>query len=138
MVIRKAVESDIPKIIAIDHVAAAEEERKQHIKKWVAEENAVVATDEEKVVGYAVLEHTFFFQGFIAMLIVKASMRREGIGTALISYLESQCKTSKIFSSTNKSNRPMQALLAKLSYQQSGIVYNLDKIDPELIYFKRL
>lgn len=138
MIIRKAIESDIVNISAIDHVAEAEEERKRHIKKWVAEGHTVVATNEDRVVGYAVLEYTFYFQGFISMLMVNASNRREGIGTALISNLESACKTSKIFTSTNESNKPMQALLAKLSYQHSGVVYNLDESDPELIYFKHL
>lgn len=138
MIIRKAVELDIPNIIAIDHIALAEEERKRYIKKWVIEGNTVIAADNDEVVGYAVLEYTFFFQGFIAMLLVKVSSRRKGVGTALISYLERNCKTSKLFTSTNESNKPMQALLAKMAYQPSGAVYNIDEDDPELFYFKQL
>lgn len=138
MIIRKAVELDIPNIIAIDHIALVEEERKRHINKWVIEGNTIITADNDEVVGYAVLEYTFFFQGFIAMLLVKASNRRKGVGTALISYLERNCKTSKLFTSTNESNKPMQALLAKMAYQPSGVVYNLDEDDPELFYFKQL
>jgi hypothetical protein len=32
----------------------------------------------------------------------------------------------------------MQALLAKLGYKLSGVIYNLDEEDPELVYIKRL
>jgi hypothetical protein len=32
----------------------------------------------------------------------------------------------------------MQSLLAKLGYVPSGIIYNLDEGDPELVYFKQL
>lgn len=39
IIIRKATELDTPNITAIDHIAAGEEERKQHIKKWVTEGN---------------------------------------------------------------------------------------------------
>lgn len=138
MILRKAKKLDIPNIIAIDHIALVEEERKRYIKKWVIDGNTVIAADNTEVVGYAVLEYTFFFQGFIAMLLVDVSSRRKGVGTAFISYLERNCKTSKIFTSTNESNKPMQALLAKMAYQPSGIVYNIDEDDPELFYYKQL
>ena len=39
---------------------------------------------------------------------------------------------------TNLSNLPMQALLAKLNYQLSGVIHNLDEGDPELVFFKRV
>jgi len=138
MIIRKAAGTDISNIIAIDHIAVEEEVRKLHIKKWVMEGNTVIAIDDDELVGYAVLEYTFFFQGFIAMLIVKLSNRRKGVGTALISHLERNCKTSKLFTSTNESNKPMQELMEKMEYQPSGVVYNLDEGDPELFYFKQL
>jgi N-acetylglutamate synthase-like GNAT family acetyltransferase len=138
MIIRKATEADIPNIIAIDHIAVEENDRKQHIKKWTLEGNTVIALDDADLIGYAALEYTFFSQGFIAMLIVKPSNRRKGVGTSLISHLEINCKTSKLFTSTNESNKPMQELMVKMEYQPSGTVYNLDEGDPELFYFKPL
>ncbi len=138
MIIRKATASDIPAIISIDHVATLEEERRQHIREWVSEDSAVVAIVEENVVGYAVLEYTFFSQGFIAMLIVQEANRRKGVGTALILHFERTCKTIKLFTSTNESNKPMQALMANLSHESSGVGYNVDEGDPELIFNKHL
>ena len=138
MKINKATESDIEAIISIDHMAAHDENRRRHICEWVSGDSTVVAVVDDAVVGYAVLEYTFFSQGFISMLIVSEAIRRKGVGTALVSHLEEICKTGKLFTSTNKSNGPMQALMQSMSYEPSGIVHNLDDGDPELFYFKRL
>jgi hypothetical protein len=32
----------------------------------------------------------------------------------------------------------MQRVLENLSYERSGVIYNLDPGDPELVYFKNL
>ena len=55
-----------------------------------------------------------------------------------MNHLETVCQTEKIFTSTNLSNFPMQALLAKLGYKLSGVIHNLDEDDPELVYCKAL
>ena len=49
-----------------------------------------------------------------------------------------KCKKEKLFTSTNKSNVPMQKLMEKLKYKKSGIVHNLDPGDPELFFFKKV
>lgn len=72
------------------------------------------------------------------MLYVHPEHRRCGVGTALMRYLESVCQTAKLFTSTNLSNLPMQSLLARLGYELSGVIHNLDEGDPELVYVKRL
>ena len=72
------------------------------------------------------------------MLQVHENFRRRGIGSALMNYATTKCKEEKLFTSTNQSNTPMQRLLEKLKYERSGIIYNLDPGDPELIYFKRI
>ncbi len=138
MKINGATESDIEAIISVDHVAAHDENRRRYICEWVSGDSTILAIVDDAVVGYAVLEYTFFWQGFISMLIVTEASRRKGVGTALVSHLEEICKTGKLFTSTNKSNEPMQALMQSMSYEPSGIVYNLDDGDPELFYFKKL
>jgi hypothetical protein len=57
-------------------------------------------------------------------------------GESLLRYFVSICQMPKPFSSTNRSNRPMQALFAKVGFEPSGIVHNLDRDDPELVYYK--
>src|SRR3990172_5792197 len=72
------------------------------------------------------------------MVYVDREFRRRGIGSALVRHMEQSCKTAKLFTSTNRSNKPMQALLDKLGYQPSGVIENLDEGDPELVYVKRV
>ncbi|MCX8026153.1 MAG: GNAT family N-acetyltransferase, partial [Thermanaerothrix sp.] len=71
-------------------------------------------------------------------LYIHPAHRRRGAGTRLMQYLECVCRTPKLFTSTNLSNRPMQALLAKLGYILSGVIHHLDENDPELVYVKYL
>jgi len=56
----------------------------------------------------------------------------------MMRYLESICRTPKLFTSTNLSNLPMQSLLAKLGYKLCGVIHHLDEGDPELVYVKFL
>jgi len=136
--IRNAIENDIDQVIAIDYIASTEETRRQQIRDWIKKNYVIIALIDEQIVGYAVLEYTFFSCGFISMLIVQEEHRRYGIATALVKRLEEACNTEKLFTSTNESNVPMQAFLTSMSYEPSGIVHNLDEGDPELFYFKRV
>ena len=52
-------------------------------------------------------------------------------------HIESLLVEEKLFTSTNASNTPMQALCERLGFVRSGYVANLDEGDPEIIYFKR-
>ena len=138
MKIRDATESDVAAMYAVDHMAAKEGSRRQHIRDWVDAGRAIVALIDDVVVGYATLEYTFFSNGFISMLMVGRASRRKGVATALVKHLEKMCETDKLFTSTNESNKPMQGLMQSMSYEPSGTLYNLDEGDPELFYVKRL
>jgi len=138
MKIRKAKKEDINTIIAFDHVVQYESKRRAFIKKSVLDKNCYVAVEKGVPIGYAVLEYTFFGFGFVSMLYLSDKYRRKGIGKRLIEHLENKCKTDKIFTSTNKSNKPMQKLMKKMNYQRSGIIHNLDPGDPELFYYKKI
>ena len=136
--VRSAIESDVEALCALDLIARQEEERREFIRSEVACGTCFVAVTHEGVIGYGVLNYTFFRNGNIDMLYVHSDHRRRGAGTALLKHMESLCKTPKLFTSTNSSNLPMQSLLAKLGYESSGTIYNLDEGDPELVYFKPL
>ena len=97
-----------------------------------------VAAAVGEVIGYGVLNYTFYGQGFFEMLYVHPDHRRRGAGAALLLHMESLCRSPKLFTSTNLSNLPMQSLLNKAGYALSGVIHNLDEGDPELVYFKRL
>ncbi len=138
MIIRPAVEDDIETLCSFDLIAQYENERREFIRCEVTSGNCFVAVTNETVIGYGVLNYTFYHLGYIEMLYVHLDYRRSGAGVALLKHLESLCQTAKLFTSTNLSNLPMQSLLAKLNYVLSGVIHNLDEDDPEIVYFKRL
>lgn len=135
--VRLAVESDIDSIYSVDAIAQHDSRRRNFVSRSVAAGNCFVAVDD-RVIGYAVLEYTFYDNGFVSTLYVHPEYRRLGVGTGLMKHLESVCQTSKLFTSTNLSNIPMQSLLVRLGYKLSGVIHNLDKDDPELVYVKLL
>lgn len=135
MDIRQAVAADIASICELDHLASREE-RSRFIDEVVTAGSAWVAVIEDRVAGYVVLEYSFYRLGFISMLYVRAGLRRRAVGTALMGHVESLCRTEKLFTSTNESNRPMRALLAARGYSPSGVINNLDDDDPEIVYLK--
>lgn len=136
--IRQAVENDIQALCSFDLIAQQENERRELIRREVFSGNCFVAVIDEKVIGYGVLNYTFYYVGCIDMLYIHSDHRRSGAGAALLQHLESLCQTPKLFTSTNLSNLPMQSLLAKLDYVLSGVIHNLDEGDPEIVYFKQL
>ncbi|MEO1670031.1 MAG: GNAT family N-acetyltransferase [Cyanobacteria bacterium J06631_2] len=138
MIVRLASIKDADAIIAFDLVTVSEPFRVQFIHDQIESSACYVAVIDENVVAYAVLNYKFYDNGWIEMLYVHQQFRRQGIGSALIRHLINECRTPKLFTSTNQSNVPMQRLLATLEFDQSGFIENLDEGDPELVYFKRL
>lgn len=136
--VRPAVEDDVGALCALDLVAREEAGRRDFIRREVAAGNCFVAVAGAEVVGYGVLNYTFYDNGRVDMLYVHPGHRRRGAGAALLGHMESLCRTPKLFTSTNLSNLPMQSLLAGSGYELSGVIHNLDEGDPELVYLKRL
>lgn len=135
--VRPTIESDLPALFVLDHLAAqGDDGRRNEIRHAMEAQECVTALYGETVAGYAMLDYSFFGHGFIPLVYVHAEYRRHKIGQVLLGYLEKACKTPKLFTSTNMSNVPMQALLTRQGYQLSGVLHNLDDGDPELVYFK--
>jgi ribosomal protein S18 acetylase RimI-like enzyme len=133
--IRDAAPADAPEVVAIDTVAASgDSQRRAAIERWAADGSMRVAVVADEIVGYSVIERTFFGQGFVVMLMVAEGARGQGIGAELLLDAQRQRETAKLFTSTNLSNQPMQRLLARLGWRSVGIVYGLDEGDPELFY----
>jgi GNAT superfamily N-acetyltransferase len=138
LVLRLASITDADAIVAFDRIAASEPTRVQFIYDQITSSACYVAVIEANVVAYAVLNYKFYDNGWIEMLYVHPRFRRQGIGAALIRHLINECRTPKLFTSTNQSNIPTQRLLATLEFERSGFIENLDEGDPELVYFKQL
>ncbi len=93
---------------------------------------------DDCLIGYGCMDHRFFGRGFVWLVYVLVYHRRRGWASKLFDAFEEQCKGTRIFTSTNLSNLPMQALLASRKYVLSGVIQDLDEGDPEVFYSKQL
>ncbi|WP_406903064.1 GNAT family N-acetyltransferase [Serratia marcescens] len=135
MCVRLATKTDAAALIALDSVAEGEPQRAAQIRTWCAQSVCYLAEERGVVMGYAVLHYHFFGCGFVEMLMVGERYRRRGVGKALIAALKSHCRHPKLFTSTNRSNLPMQRLLLNAGFVASGQIDNLDDGDPEQVFF---
>jgi ribosomal protein S18 acetylase RimI-like enzyme len=137
-IIRNANKADLEAIIALDHIAPSSPARRRFLANALAQGECFVANLGSQTIAYAILNYTFFDNGFIPLLYVADQHRRKGVGLTLLHHAEANCQTPKLFTSTNRSNQPMQNLLTANGYQRSGVIENLDEGDPEMIFFKRI
>ncbi len=63
--IRPAVENDIEALCSFDLIAHRENERREFIHRVVTSGECFVAVADEKVIGYGVLNYTFYCTGWI-------------------------------------------------------------------------
>jgi len=133
--IRKAVLEDIGALSDCD-IEFGFGSRNEFVERAIRRGGACVLEQEGNVIGFAVLEYTFFEHGFISSVYVTPAARRTGAGEMLLQYLVTICQTPKLFSSTNQSNHAMRALFAKVGFEESGMIHNLDSDDPEIVVYK--
>lgn len=130
--IKKATVSDLHHILEIDPFR-----RIDSIFHAIKHGECYFETFDEIIRGFAILNYTFFDNGFVELLMVAEKYRHCGIGFALLNHLFAICKTQKLFTSTNKSNEPMQKLLGKSGFSFCGEIDALDEGDPELFFVKQ-
>ena len=126
-----AIATDTTQIIKIDHL-----HRIENISAAINQGECYIAKENAAIIGFAIMNYHFFDFGFVDLLIVAEEHRRRGVGVALLDYLSSQCKTGKLFTSTNESNTPMRELLAKAGFIPCGQIDALDEGDPELFFVR--
>ena len=136
--VEKASTDHIAAISQLDLKVLGSTVRNEYLLKSVAEDKVWVATTAGSVLGFVVMDKSFFGNAFIHILIVEQDSRRQGIGSLLIEKIESISPTDKLFTSTNRSNNAMQCLCESLGFIKSGYIENLDEGDPEIVYFKKL
>jgi ribosomal protein S18 acetylase RimI-like enzyme len=135
LALRAATVADLPGIRFVDPLMRADPDRAHLIDSALGNGECVVATDGE-VLGFAILNYTFFWQGFVPLLVVGVGSRRSGVGTALLSEVERRCVKPKLYISANRSNLPAQSLFEKCGFVESGHIANLELNEEEVVYFK--
>ncbi|MCL0056123.1 GNAT family N-acetyltransferase [Dehalococcoidia bacterium] len=136
--IEKAAEKDLETICTLDSMVLGNSSRRDFLANAVKADQCLVARTQNTVVGFGILERSFYGQGFISLLIVHPDYRKRGVATDLLRHIESICPTEKLFTSTNKANVIAQRVFETHGFVRSGYIENLDEGDHEIIYFKRL
>ena len=131
--IKLATESDLYHILDIDPFR-----RIDLIRHAIKHGGCYIAVYNGIIKGLAIMNYTFFDNGFIELLMVAEKYRQCGVGSALLNHLFTVCKTQKIFASTNKSNETMRKLLGKTGFTFCGEIDALDEGDPEMFFFRKV
>ena len=134
--VRSARATDLAGIRFVDPLMRADPDRAHLIQSALSAGECVVALDADEILGFGILNYTFFQQGFIPLLVVGMGSRRTGIGKALLSELERRCVKPKLYISANRSNIPAQCLFEQCGFVPSGHIENLDVGDDEVLFFK--
>ncbi|MET4541118.1 GNAT superfamily N-acetyltransferase [Arthrobacter bambusae] len=121
-------------LVAADQVAQQDRQRREQLRRWLADGSVRVATRNGSPVGYTVVEPSFFGHDFLVLIVVGEQHRKAGIGQLLMADVETRERDAKLFTSTNLSNQVMQRLLARRGWVSSGMVFGLDEGDPEVFY----
>ncbi len=92
---------------------------------------------DDRAIGFVIFDYRFFDQGWIELIIIDEEYRGKGISGKTFDLIFKQCKTNKVFTSTNSSNTQMQKALTKAGFSFAGKLNGLDDGDPELFYYKK-
>ena len=136
--VRCAVQTDFDALVRLDPLVGREKHRARMVHAAIEERRCRAGFIDEVLGGYGVREDSFFGFNMITHLIIGEHARRKGLAGMILSALEGDCSSDRIFTSAAESNAPMRALLEKCGYQPSGVVHNLDIGDSELIFVKFL
>lgn len=136
LVTRRATDqADIHRAIAIDEVVTGSNGRSAYIASVAARGGLSVAALQNEVRAFCCLDHRYFFEKpFVSLLIVEPGARRHGLGFSLLSFSSQGLR--EVWTSTNRSNAPMRAMLEKSGWRYCGEVDGLDAGDPELFFNK--
>ena len=109
------------------------EDRSEYISSVAARGGLSVATQQNEIRAFCCLDHQYFFEKpFISLLIVDPRARRCGLGFSLLSFNSQGWQ--EVWTSTNRSNAAMRALLEKSGWRYCGELDGLDTGDPEQFF----
>lgn len=129
--IRAATEDEFPTILTISDTT--QWEKSDFLKRMLARNSVDVACEGERVIGFNAWNREFFSRPFIWLVVVKPECRGGGIGSLLFAKAERDCKGTRLYSSTNRSNEATQRFHERRGYRVAGEL-DLDPGDPEVFY----
>ena len=123
---------------ALDKIEHIKLKREEKITKAISMNECYLILNDITEVGFVIFDYRFFDQGWIELMVIDEKYRGLGIGPKAISLICDLSKTSKVFTSTNKSNIPMKKALDKAGFIFAGEILGLDEGDPEQFFYKKM
>ena len=114
-------------------VIASFDEWRAATSEVIASGRCVVAGREQRIEAYALTSHWFGSKPLVEVVFVAPAARRCGLGSALLSFIESRSEGKRLWVTTGLQNIAMQALLHARGYELCGLIEKLARI-PELVY----
>lgn len=106
----------------------------RRIDNWRGE--LLIAIDDGDIAGYiAYSSNLFYNRPFIALLCVKESKRRKGIGRGLVQRVLSVYEGIDVWASTEEWNLPAVSLLESLGFRKMGAIRGLNRDESVEAYF---
>lgn len=134
MQIRTAVPHDMARIRTFEHIGQQDPERFDYIENCIRDKQCWSICLGETVIGYIIINNAFYQRTFLSLLYIDQMHRNQGVGRQALQWVKEQTEDS-FFVSTNLSNAQMIYLLRSEGFIDSGIIYNLDPADPEIIFY---
>ena len=136
-VLRQATPRDADAILNLHGDSWTSPDRTDLLTGRVRSGDCLVCEIDGDVVGFTTISpRSFFGRDFVELLVVDARHRRAGVGRELLHAALRHATTSEIFTSTNRSNLAMLALLRDEGWQLSGELTGIDEGDPEVVFFR--
>lgn len=138
--VRPGRPEDLEPLAALDDQAGAGSQRRIRIDDALSGDGGwcLVAEVAGRAAGYVVVAPGHFFgRDFVELLVVGRAHRRAGVGRDLLRAAVAatvEISGEAVFTSTNASNTPMQALLLAEGWTVSGTLVGLDEDDPEVVF----
>lgn len=116
--------------------AGGSNDRRRLLEVAVRSGHCLVLDTDDGIAGFVVtVPQVFFGRDFVELLMVGQTRRRAGVGRQLLQAAVRSASTTRVFTSTNRSNSPMRKLLESEGWSFSGELIGLDEGDPEIVYF---
>jgi len=134
MRIRPSIPDDMQSVRSFDCIAAHDDRRLAFIQRAIAANQCWSILLDDDVVGYFIIDNTFFQRTFLSLIYIAEGHRDKGLGREALRWVIDEID-GPFFVSTNLSNSRTLHLLRSLGFQDSGIIYNLDPGDPEVVFY---
>jgi len=140
--IRIASMDDLEQCVAIDAPnfnIFDRKKRRKHFEEMIPKFGMIVLELKGIIVAYATFDSDWFGCTFLKLVVTDLSVRRQGLASQLIQYIETHfCPSGKFFSSTEDDNDSSKRMHLKQGFTESGWLDNLPQPHREIFYFKKL